>query len=380
MPQRWHDTPLTNGASVSERDALVRACALARRGQGEVEPNPMVGAVVLRDGEVLGEGWHRAWGGPHAEIEALAAAGEAARGATLCVTLEPCSTSGKTGPCTDAVIAAGIKHVVIGCADPNPHHQGRGLERLLAAGVHVDLLDLPEAHALLARFERSLSRRRPYVLAKWAMSHDGAIAPGAGGRATISCAESQDLVHRWRAHLDAILVGVNTVIADDPQLTARGPLQPRRPLRRVVLDPSLRIPLGSRLVASASETPTWVFAGDDADQRVVEVLSGEGVQVFRVPRGPDWLPRVFAMLRLQGVQRLMVEGGAHTLASCLAADLIDEVAIFLAPQDLGAGALAAVNGLSLGRLSPHEVATSLRLTDCRITSSGVDTLLRGFRG
>ncbi len=363
---------------MNEREALLRACTLAKRGQGEVEPNPLVGAVVLRDGEVLGEGWHRAWGGPHAEIDALAAAGDAARGAVLCVTLEPCSTSGKTGPCTDALIAAGIRHVVVGCADPNPDHQGRGLQRLLAAGLHVDLLDLPEAHALLPRFERALASHRPYVLAKWAMSRDGAIAPSSGGRATISCAESRDRVQQWRGHLDAVLVGVNTVIADDPLLTARS-AAPATALRRVVLDPSLRLPLGSRLVATAGESPVWIVAADDADRALEEVLAGEGVTVFRVPRGPDWLPQVFALLRLQGVRRLMVEGGSHTLATCLGADLIDEVAIFIAPQELGDGALSAVEGLPLGRLSPHEIATALRLTDCRITASGADTLLRGYR-
>ncbi|HTE06669.1 MAG TPA: bifunctional diaminohydroxyphosphoribosylaminopyrimidine deaminase/5-amino-6-(5-phosphoribosylamino)uracil reductase RibD, partial [Planctomycetota bacterium] len=291
---------------MNDHEALLRACALARRGAFDVEPNPMVGAVVCRDGELLGEGWHRAFGGPHAEVDALLRAGSRARGATLVVTLETCSTSGKTPPCTQAVLAAGIARVVVGSADPDPRHQGRGLQQLLAAGVHVDLVELPEARALLGRFAAGLGSRRPHVLAKWAMTRDGAIAPAGGGRAQISCRQSRELVHRWRAHVDAIVVGVNTVLADDPQLTARGALPGPRPLRRVVLDPSLRLPFGCRLIATASETPTWVFCADDASHPIETALVAEGLSVYRVPRGPDWLAGVFTMLRAQGCRRVMV--------------------------------------------------------------------------
>jgi diaminohydroxyphosphoribosylaminopyrimidine deaminase / 5-amino-6-(5-phosphoribosylamino)uracil reductase len=375
---------------VNDQEAVLRACALARRGTFDVEPNPVVGAVVLRDGALVAEGWHRAFGGPHAEIDALARAGTRARGATVAITLEPCSSTGKTGPCTAALLAAGVARVVVGCADPDPRHQGRGLEQLLAAGVHVDLLELPEARALLGRFRGALVRRRPHVLAKWAMTRDGAIAPAGGGRARISCRQSLDHVHRWRAHVDALVVGVNTVIADDPLLTARGVLRPTRPLRRVVLDPSLRIPFGCRLIATADETPTWVFCTEDADSAVEAALLAEGVSVFRVPRGPqgnngpEWLAGVFAALGTQGCQRVLVEGGGHTLATCLAADLVDQVAIFMAPHELGRdergrGGLAAVEGLTLASLSPHEVARALGLSDCRVSRSGTDTLLRGFR-
>jgi len=348
---------------VNDHEALLRACALARRGAFDVEPNPMVGAVVFRDGVVLGEGWHRAYGGPHAEVDALARAGARARGASMAVTLEPCSTTGKTPPCTAAVLAAGLARVVVGSADPDPRHQGRGLQQLLAAGVHVDLHEIPEARALLARFAAGLGSRRPHVLAKWAMTRDGAIAPAGGGRAQISCRQSRDLMHRWRAHVDAIVVGVNTVLNDDPLLTTRGVLGASRPLRRVVLDPSLRIPFGCKLISTAGET----------------ALVAEGLSVFRVPRGPDWLAGVFTLLATQGCHRVMVEGGGHTLATCLAADLVDQAAIFMAPQLLGAHALSAVEGLSLASLSPHEVARALALVDCRVSRSGTDTLLRGFR-
>jgi diaminohydroxyphosphoribosylaminopyrimidine deaminase/5-amino-6-(5-phosphoribosylamino)uracil reductase len=359
---------------------LDRACRLARRALGDVEPNPMVGAVVLdREGRVVGEGWHRAFGGPHAEVEALTAAGPRSRGATLCVTLEPCSTTAKTPPCTEAVLAAGIARVVVGCPDPNPAHQGRGLERLLAAGVHVDLVDLPEAHALIADFPRRLSSRRPHVIAKWAMSKDGAIAPRRGERLQISSPESHRLVHRWRAHLDAIVVGVNTVLADDPMLTARLDGAPVRSLRRVVLDPSLRTPPDSRLVRTVEEAPTWIFAAQDAPEVAEQALRERGAAVIRLPRDDRWLPAVFEHLRSRDVRRAMIEGGSHTLARSLAAGVIDQLAVFMAPQTLGNGALPAVQGYRLGRLSPHEVATALRLADYRVSSVGPDTLLRGFR-
>jgi len=365
--------------STSVPEALARARVLARRGLYEVEPNPLVGAVVLAGERVVGEGWHRAWGGPHAEIEALAAAGSAARGATLVVTLEPCSTSGKTPPCTDAIVAAGIARVVVGRLDPNPVHHGRGLERLLAAGLEVDLHEAEDDAALLERFAAQLARRRPHVLAKWAMSRDGAIAPARGGRVAVSSPESQALVHRWRAHADALVVGVNTVIADDPLLTARGDVAPRRTLRRVVLDPSLRTPLSSRVVNTPDQAPTWIVAADDASPAAEAALVARGAVVLRVPRGPDWLAAGLERLATQGCGRVLVEGGSHTLASLLAADAVDQVAIFMAPRSLGDDALPAVRGYRLGRLSPHEVGTALALRDCRVQSSGVDTLLRGFR-
>jgi len=370
---------------VNAPEAVLRACALARRADGDVEPNPMVGCVLLKDGRVLAEGWHRAFGGPHAEVDALTRAGAAARGATACITLEPCSTHGKTPPCTEALLRAGIAHVVVGCADPDPRHQGRGLERLLAAGVTVDLLELPEAQALLARFRAFLGGRRPHVLAKWAMSRDGGLAPRGGERLQLSGRQSTDLVHRWRAHLDALIVGVNTVIVDDPLLTARGPHKPVRALRRVVLDPSLRMPLVCRLVATSHESPVWVLAAEDADPAREDALRSEGVMVFRVPRtgdahDPTWLRGAFDLLRVQGCQRVMVEGGAHTLTTCLAADVVDQAAVFIAPMELGAEALRPLTGLPAAAVSPHEVARALKLHDCRVSRCGQDTLLRGFRG
>jgi diaminohydroxyphosphoribosylaminopyrimidine deaminase/5-amino-6-(5-phosphoribosylamino)uracil reductase len=369
--------------SLTVTDALARACALARRGRGDVEPNPVVGATVLVGERIVGEGWHRAWGGPHAEVEALAAAGERARGATLCVTLEPCSTRGKTPPCTDAIVRAGIARVVVGCPDPSPVHHGHGIERLLAAGVEVDLADHAESHALVAGFAAAVAaggtRRRPHVLAKWAMSRDGAIAPPRGGQAALSGPEGRALVHRWRAHLDAILVGVNTVIADDPLLTARGDVPAVRPLRRVVLDPSLRTPPGCRLVRTTDEAPTWLYATEDAPQPAEDALVEQGVMVVRLPRDERWLRAVFEHLLLQGCGRVMVEGGSRTLANCLAADVVDQAAVFMVPAALGPGALPAVQGYRLGRLSPFEVATALKLHDCRVTPCGADTLVRGFR-
>jgi len=358
---------------------LLRAVSLARRGLFDVEPNPPVGCVLVRDGRVLAEGYHRVFGGPHAEVVALRRAGAAAAGATAYVTLEPCSTTGKTGPCTEALLAAGVRHVVVGCADPDPRHQGAGLSRLLAAGVAVDLVDLPEAAALLQRFTALLGRRRPWVVAKWAMSRDGAIAPAGRGRVAISGPASHALVQHWRSGLDALLVGVQTVLADDPLLTARGPAPPARVLHRVVLDPALRTPPAARVVTTTDRTPTWIVCDDGADPRRAEALSAAGALVLVVPRTEQWLHDVLGCLGRRGCRRVMVEGGSHTLTAFLAADLVDQISVFLAPQELGRDALPAVAGLPLAALPPDEVAAALRLRECRVSRSGRDVLLRGYR-
>ena len=379
--------------------ALARAVELARRGTFAVEPNPRVGAVLLdARGELVAEGHHAHWGGPHAEVVALQAAGARARGATLCVTLEPCSTRGKTPACTDALLSAGISRVVAGCRDPNPAHAGRGLDALRAAGLDVVEASDPECLALLPRFTAHLARQatapdrqsaqaggrpppspaRPWVLAKWAMSRDGAIAPPGGGPAPISGEASRIWLHRVRAHLDAIVVGVGTVLADDPDLTARGDEAAVRPLRRVVLDPDLRTPLGCRLVATAGQTATWIFTTEDADEQPQSVLENEGARVVRIPGGDDWLSGVLGALHLSGVGRLMVEGGATTLGGFLGVGLVDQVAVLRGPRDLGPGALPALPGRRLGGLEPAALAAALGLHEVDVRRLGDDLLVQGF--
>jgi diaminohydroxyphosphoribosylaminopyrimidine deaminase/5-amino-6-(5-phosphoribosylamino)uracil reductase len=326
----------------------------------------------------VGEGHHAAWGGDHAEVTALRAAGDRARGATLYVTLEPCSTMGKTPPCTDALLAAGVSRVVVGCRDPFPGHAGRGLDLLRAAGLDVELGNHPACRALLSRFVEHFDSPRPWVVAKWAQSRDGAIAPGDGARVQLSGAASQARLHEWRAHLDGILVGVGTVLADDPQLTARGPQPPTRALRRVVLDPELRTPLGCALVQSAGSTATWIYTADDADEQPQAALENAGVAVLRLPAGDDWLGSVLAALRLSGVRRLMVEGGAQTHGSIFGGGFVDQVAVLMCPVELGPDALPALPGRDLSGLGGADLAATLGLHDVHLEHLGDDLLVQGF--
>lgn len=364
-------------ATAAEMLALSRAMNLARSARGDVEPNPMVGAIVLAESTVVGEGWHRAYGGPHAEVDALADAREDARGATLIVTLEPCSTTGKTPPCVEAVLSAGISRVVVGALDPDPRHEGRGLEILAAAGVEVVRCFDSGAEDLLIDFKAHLARARPHVMLKWAQSADGAIAGADGEPVQLTGSAAVARVHRWRAHIDGLLVGLQTVLNDDPMLTARGLVAAARPLRRIVLDPTLRLPLTCRLVDTAGETPTWALAQLDADQQPEVALDARDVRVLRVPEGEAWLADCLALLAVEGVGRMMVEGGARTLAAFLEDGLVDQLAVFMCPRELGPGALPALPGRQLGGLTPDQLAEELRLNDVRIEEVGDDVLVRG---
>src|SRR5262245_3997728 len=245
-----------------EQHGMRRALELAERGRGYVEPNPLVGAVVVRDRHVVGEGWHERYGAAHAEVNALAAAGEAARGATLYLTLEPCCHQGKTPPCTEAILRAGVGRVVAAMRDPFPEVAGQGAARLQAAGVAVELgQGEPDARRLNAPYLKLLASGRPYVHAKWAMTLDGKIATRTGDSKWISNEASRRHVHELRGRMDAIVVGIGTVLADDPLLTARPP-GPRTPAR-VVLDRRGRTPLTSNLARTARETPTWVVTSGE---------------------------------------------------------------------------------------------------------------------
>jgi diaminohydroxyphosphoribosylaminopyrimidine deaminase/5-amino-6-(5-phosphoribosylamino)uracil reductase len=249
--------------SASDAHLMRIALALAEGGRGRVEPNPVVGCVVVRDGSIAGRGGHRVYGGPHAEIEALAVAGEAARGADLVVTLEPCGHHGKTPPCAEAIARAGVRRVVYAASDPNPEANGKGLAILAEAGIEVRGGVLAEeARALNVRFERWLAGARPWVIAKWGASLDGRVADAAGGSRYITGEASRKLVHEIRAAVDAIVVGAGTVLADDPSLTCRtGGASPHR----VILDRRLRTPPDARVVATAAEVPTTILARPGVD-------------------------------------------------------------------------------------------------------------------
>lgn len=343
-----------------ERSVMRHALSLAQRGEGRVEPNPMVGAVLV-DSELraVGEGWHDRFGGPHAEVVALRQAGSAARGATLFVTLEPCAHQGKTPPCADAVVAAGVQRVVVAMSDPNPLVDGRGLRLLEAAGLKVELgLMGAEAAVVMAPFLQLVTTGRPWVHAKWAMTLDGKIASRTGESKWISNAASRALTHRLRGRMDAIVVGIGTALADDPLLTARPP-GPRNPVR-VVIDSHARLPLTSQLVGSSNSAALWIAVTPAAPSARVEALRSAGAEILVCPvedreatEGSGridlrWLLQELGRRRLTNV---LVEGGGEILGALHDQDLIDEFHVFLAPRLLG-GEAARSPLLGLGRRRP----------------------------
>jgi diaminohydroxyphosphoribosylaminopyrimidine deaminase/5-amino-6-(5-phosphoribosylamino)uracil reductase len=324
-----------------ERAWMRRALALAERGWGQTAPNPMVGAVVVRDGVVVGKGFHARFGEAHAEIVALAEAGERARGATVCVTLEPCNHHGKTPPCVDALIAAGVKRVIAAVRDPG-RESGGGAERLRAAGIDVEFgVEEAAARELNAPFFFAASgATRPWVTLKLAVSLDGAIAGAPGGPRWLTGESARKYVHRLRAQSDAVAVGIGTALADDPQLTVRQGKRPRVAPLRVVFDRSARLPLNSRLVKTARRVQSLVMT-DQADAAAARALEAKGVLV---ESAPDMLAKL-ELLHRRGVRSLLVEGGAILAGALLGAKAVDRLIIFQAPVLLGAGSLPAFSGV-----------------------------------
>ena len=343
-------------AKAADQRFMALALALGRRGLGRTWPNPAVGAVVVKDGVILGRGWTQSGGRPHAEPEALRRAGEAARGATLYVTLEPCSHVGKSPPCADAIVAAGIARVVSAIEDPNPEVAGQGHARLRAAGIIVDIgLGAAEAVHDHAGHFRRVRDQRPHVIVKLAVSSDDKIAAAGHKPVAISGEAARARVHLLRAQCDAVLVGIGTVLADDPLLTCRLPGMEALSPVRVVLDPRLRIPGTSRLVHSARETPLWVMASELAEAPAAMKLGAAGAQVIRLApsktsSGLD-LPAVLHALADKGITRLLVEGGARVASSFVAAGLVDEVWLLRGPDPIGADGVSALDALSLSAIT-----------------------------
>jgi diaminohydroxyphosphoribosylaminopyrimidine deaminase/5-amino-6-(5-phosphoribosylamino)uracil reductase len=348
------------------------ALTLGRRGLGNAWPNPAVGAVVVGEaGDVpviVGRGWTQPGGRPHAEVEALVRAGTRARGATLYVTLEPCSHHGHTPPCADAIVAAGITRVVSAVEDPNPEVAGEGHARLRAHGIAVEVgLREAEARRAHAGHFRRVRDGRPHVTLKLAVSADGKAGLAGRRPASITGERARARVHLMRAMNDAILVGIATAFADDPQLTSRLPGAEDRSPVRVVLDTALRLPESSALVQTAARTPVWVFAGNDADADAdaERRLARHGVEVLRVPAtaGRIDLAAMLNVLGNRGITRLMVEGGPTVAASLVAADLVDEAAIFRSNVTIGADGIDALEGLPLSALtaSPRFVSRGVEV-------------------
>lgn len=327
--------------TATERDArhLERAIELAARARGKTSPNPLVGAVLVKDGRVIGEGFHAAAGAPHAERVALASATEDPSGATLYVSLEPCCHHGRTPPCTDAILEAGIARVVVASDDPTEKASGRGLGILRDEGVRVDMVDgeLARAARLINQpFRKHARSGRPLVLLKYAMTLDGKVATAAGDSKWISSEESRALAHRWRAESDAVAVGIGTALVDDPLLTARVEGVERQP-RRVVFDSEARLPADCRLVASAREAPLTVVCSRAASRAAVSKLEAAGAEVI-VATGENEAARVasaLAQLGELGVQSLLLEGGSHLAGAFRDAGEIDELRVFVAPLVAG---------------------------------------------
>jgi diaminohydroxyphosphoribosylaminopyrimidine deaminase/5-amino-6-(5-phosphoribosylamino)uracil reductase len=337
----------SKASKAADQRFMALALALGRRGQGRTWPNPAVGAVIVKDGVIIGRGWTQPSGRPHAEVEALKRAGEAARGATLYVTLEPCSHHGKSPPCADAVILAGIARVVSAVEDPNPEVAGQGHARLRAAGIVVDvgLCSAEAARDNAGHFHR-IRDQRPHVVLKLAVSSDDRIAAAGHRPVAITGDAARSRVHLLRAQSDAILVGIGTVLADDPLLTCRLPgMEPQSPVR-VVLDRSLRIPGSSRLVHSAREVPLWVMTSNLAEAPAAMKLGAAGAQVIRVASAPGLdLHAALHALADRGITRLLVEGGSRVASSFVAAGLVDEVWLLRGPSSIGTDGVPALNAL-----------------------------------
>ncbi|TWT50000.1 Riboflavin biosynthesis protein RibD [Thalassoglobus neptunius] len=333
----------------SDSEAMTRALSLARKGLGSVEPNPPVGAVIVdSQGKLIAEGYHQRYGGPHAEVVALENAASEVRGGTLYVTLEPCSHHGKTPPCADAVIAAGLSKVVIGTMDPAEHVCGQGIERLRAAGIMVEVgVCEPEALQLIAAFKKLQCEKLPYLHAKWAMTLDGRIASRTKASKWISNERSRSIVHQLRGRMDGILTGIGTVLADDPLLTAR-PQGPRIPTR-IVLDRQLRLPLDSQLIRTADDAPVLVFCTDQALEQRIQQVEGLGVEVEVVEIDSQTnqvdLTAVLTELGRRQMTNVLIESGGTLLGSLIDQDCVDEVHCFIAPRIIGGqGAISPILG------------------------------------
>jgi diaminohydroxyphosphoribosylaminopyrimidine deaminase/5-amino-6-(5-phosphoribosylamino)uracil reductase len=359
---------------MSEHDEFMDlALTEASKGRGAVEPNPMVGAVLVKDGRVIAAGGHMKFGGPHAEIEAIRAAGPAAAGSTLYVTLEPCAHHGKTPPCADAVIAAGITRVVAAMRDPNPVTSGKGFQKLRDADVTVieGVLE-QEAVRLNAPYVKLITTGTPYVTAKWAMTLDGRIATPGGQSRWISCEDSRRSVHELRGRMDAVAVGIGTALADDPLLTARG-TGPRVPAR-IVLDSRCRMPLESQLLRTLADGPVLVAASADAPGKALERLQAAGAEVLTTSSPGRVDPReLLAALGDRGMTNVLLEGGGTVLGSFFRQGLVDAAKVFVCPKIFaGDDAPGPVRGGAVDL-----VDEALHLQHVAVSQLGSDVLIEG---
>jgi len=354
-----------------------RALCLARRGKGRTSPNPAVGVVIVRRGKVIGEGWHRRSGESHAEVRALARAGGAAHGATMYVTLEPCSTYGRTPPCTAAILSSGLSRVVIASLDPNPRHNGRGVRILRRRGIRVDVgLLAGEASQLNEDFFKHIRSGIPFTTVKVAMSLDGKIATGRGDSRWISGSRSRRYAHRLRFLSDAIVVGRKTIEMDDPFLTARSDGNTVKVPWRIVLDSRAKTPLGARILSPPLSSRTIIAVTDRAPREKRARLEALGARVMRCPSrdGKVSLRSLWQRLGRIGIMSVLIEGGGETIASALTAAVVDKIAIFIAPKIIGGrSAPTAVGGDGV-----RSVAHAMGVKRLSIARMGEDLLIEGY--
>jgi len=355
---------------------MKRALRLARKGRGKTAPNPMVGAVVVKNGAIIGEGFHPGPGEPHAEVTALNKAGRKAKGATLYTNLEPCChTEKRTPPCTDAILKSGIRRVVAAMTDPNPLVSGQGFDLLRRGGVEITEGVLrEEAERLNEVFIKYITTQRPFVILKVAMTLDGRIAAADGSSRWITGEAARLEVHRLRSEVNAVMVGIGTVLADDPMLTARRPGM-RNPIR-IVIDPDLRIPLKAKLVTSISEAPTFLITTSSASAEKIRKLEKAGVQVALLPQADRQISfdDIFERLGKAGITSVLIEGGGRVNGMALRSGMVDKVIFYVAPKLLcGDDAKSAVAGKAIPSLG-----AALLLKDVQVRKSGGDLRIEGY--
>lgn len=366
------ETIVATGQGEDER-FMLRALELARMALGHTAPNPAVGAVIVRDGVIVGEGFHPVAGAAHAEIFALQQAGGAARGGTIYVTLEPCCHSGRTGPCSTALLAAGIVRVVSGCRDPNPKVAGGGFEQLRAAGVQVECgLLADECRRLIAPFAKHVTTGLPYVTLKAGITLDGAVATSSGDSQWITGTESRVAAHRLRDKHDAIMVGIGTVLADNPRLTTRLPEGGGKNPLRIVVDSTLRTPSTAALLRETGTTLILTTAAASLFDE--ERLRSEHVEILRVAAKGDQvdLPEAMRLLGARGIQSLLLEGGGRLHHSALHNGIVDRLCVFIAPLLLGGSGIPLFCGDGVATLQK-----AFRLRQVQVGRFGEDLLLDG---
>lgn len=362
---------------MNDHDYMIRALEQAEKGRGWTSPNPMVGAVVVRDGKIVGRGYHQRAGGPHAEVNAIDDAGDLARGATIYVTLEPCNHVGRTPPCTHKILDAGIRRVVVAMDDPNPGVKGGGNRHLMERGIEVTRgICEEQARTLNEAFSTWITTGRPFVVVKCAATLDGRIATRSGDSRWVTGPAARAFVHRVRHWVDGIMVGVDTVRADDPSLTTRIDGENGSDPTRIILDTHLKMPLSAKMLTQASDAPTWIVCAPDAPADRRSALENAGARIIPAPLKNTRIDLAALMDQLGGmnITSLLIEGGGRVIGSALAAGIVDKVCFFYAPKILGGD-----DGVPMCRgAGPESMQESIPIHDLSVSRFDADVLLQGY--